>query len=58
MPRDELPAGVNADELMSYAVQHSDEHVIKFADTALDAFAHSGDSEVLAAAHRVGDLIK
>jgi hypothetical protein len=58
VPRDELPAGVHADELMSYALKHSDEHVIKFADTALDAFAHSGDSEVLAAAHRVGDLIK
>jgi hypothetical protein len=58
LPRDELPAGANADELMSYALKHSDEHVIKFADTALDAFAHSGDSEVLAAAHRVGDLIK
>ncbi len=58
LSRHELPNGVHADELMSYALQHSDEHVIKFADTALDAFAHSGDSEVLAAAQRVGDLIK
>ena len=56
--RHELPDGVHADELMSYALQHSDEHVIKFADTALDAFAHTGDSDVLAAAQRVGDLIK
>jgi hypothetical protein len=56
--RQELPDGVHADELMSYALQHSDEHVIKFADTALDAFAHTGDSDVLAAAQRVGDLIK
>ena len=58
LSRHELPNGIHADELMSYALQHSDEHVIKFADTALDAFAHSGDSEVLAAAQRVGDLIK
>jgi hypothetical protein len=58
VPRHELPDGIHADELMSYALQHSDEHVIKFADTALDAFAHTGDSEVLAAAQRVGDLIK
>ncbi|MEU0093565.1 questin oxidase family protein [Kribbella sp. NPDC006257] len=58
IPRHELPDGIHADELMSYALQHSDEHVIKFADTALDAFAHTGDSEVLAAAQRVGDLIK
>jgi hypothetical protein len=35
---------------MSYALQHSGEHVIKF--------AHTGDSGVLAAAQRVGDLIK
>jgi hypothetical protein len=58
LSRHELPDSVHADELMSYALQHSDEHVIKFADTALDAFAHTGDSDVLAAAQRVGDLIK
>ncbi|QNE18053.1 questin oxidase family protein [Kribbella qitaiheensis] len=58
LPRGELPTGIHADELMSYALKHSDEHVIKFADTALDAFAQSGKSEVLAAAQRVGDLIK
>ena len=43
---------------MPWALTHGDEHVIKFADTALDAFWHSGDSQVLAAAQRVGDLIK
>lgn len=45
-------------DLMPWALDHGDEHVIKFADTALDAFWHSGDSQVLAAAQRVGDLIK
>jgi hypothetical protein len=43
---------------MSYAATHSDEHMIKFAITAPEAFGHSGDSQVLAAAQRVGDLIK
>jgi hypothetical protein len=43
---------------MPWALAHGDEHVIKFADIALDAFRHSGDSQVLAAAQRVGDLIK
>ena len=54
---DELPK-VQAIDLMPWALTHGDEHVIKFADTALDAFWHSGDSQVLAGAQRVGDLIK
>jgi hypothetical protein len=52
----ELPPGREID-LMPWAVEHGDEHVIKFADTALEAFRHSGDPAVLAAAKRVGDLL-
>jgi hypothetical protein len=54
---DELPKPQVTD-LMPWALNHGDEHVIKFADTALDAFRHSGDLHVLTAAQRVGDLIK
>lgn len=57
LPKDELP-GAREGDLMPWAIDHGDEHVIKFADTALDAYRHSGDSDVLAAAQRVGDLIK
>jgi hypothetical protein len=34
-----------------------DEHLIKFTDTALDAFAWTGDQDALAAAGRIVGLI-
>lgn len=52
-PRDSDPVG----EVLDRAVRHGDEHVIKFSDTAVDAYARSGDPELLAAALRVGALI-
>ncbi|HEU4947318.1 MAG TPA: questin oxidase family protein [Kribbella sp.] len=58
IPRSELPAAGPADALMDFALDHGDEHVIKFADTALDAYRHSGNADTLAAVARVGVLIR
>jgi hypothetical protein len=44
-------------EVLDRAARHGDEHVIKFADTALDAFGHTGDPDVLAAALHATRLI-
>ena len=46
-----------ADDLLERAVAHSDEHVIKFADTAVDAYQRSGNPDVLAAAAHAAELI-
>lgn len=46
-----------AADLLERAVAHGDEHVIKFTDTAVDAFGYAHDPDVLAAAARVGELI-
>ncbi|MFD9701467.1 questin oxidase family protein [Lentzea sp. NPDC059081] len=46
-----------ATEVLDRAARHGDEHVIKFADTALDAFDHTGDPDVLAAALHTTRLI-
>jgi hypothetical protein len=40
------------------AVEHDDEHVIKFADTAVEVFARTGDPDAIAAALRAADLIE
>jgi hypothetical protein len=57
-----LPGSPNgpqaADETFARAVEHGDEHVIKFADTAADVFARTGDSGALAAAIRATQLIE
>ena len=47
-----------AEETFARAVEHGDEHVIKFADTAADAFARTGDPDALAAAIRATHLIE
>jgi hypothetical protein len=39
-----------ADETFARAVAHGDEHVIKFADTAIDVHARTGEASALAAA--------
>jgi len=39
------------------AVEHGDEHVIKFADTAADVYARTGNRDALAAAVRATQLI-
>jgi Questin oxidase-like len=52
------PAGTNAaEDTFARAVDHGDEHVIKFADTAADAYARTGNPDALAAAVRAADLI-
>jgi len=53
------PAGPQpAEGTFARAVDHGDEHVIKFADTAADAYARTGNPDALAAAFRAADLIE
>ncbi|WP_208297838.1 questin oxidase family protein [Actinophytocola oryzae] len=54
LPRGDDPVGV----LLDRAADHQDEHVIKFADTAVESFARTGDHDALAAAHLAADLVK
>lgn len=52
------PAGPQAaEETFAKAVEHGDEHVIKFADTAADVYARTGAGDALAAAVRATQLI-
>jgi hypothetical protein len=52
------PSGPQAaEETFARAVEHGDEHVIKFADTAADVYARTGCPDVLAAAIRATHLI-
>jgi len=44
-------------ETFARAVEHGDEHVIKFADTAADVCARTGNADALAAAIRAAQLI-
>ena len=46
-----------AEETFARAVEHGDEHVIKFADTAADVYARTGNTSALAAAVRAAQLI-
>jgi Questin oxidase-like len=53
------PAGPQATEdVFARAVEHGDEHVIKFADTAADVYARTGRPDALAAAVRATVLIE
>lgn len=47
------PVGV----LLDRAADHRDEHVIKFADTAVESYERTGNVAALAAAHLAADLI-
>ena len=52
------PAGPQAaEEVFARAVEHGDEHVIKFADTAADVYVRTGRPDALAAAVRAAALI-
>lgn len=52
------PAGMDAaGEAFAQAVDHGDEHVIKFADTAIDVHARTGSPAVLAAAIHAAQLV-
>lgn len=53
LPHADDPAGV----LLDRAADHRDEHVLKFADTAVDSFDRTGDRDALAAAHLAAELI-
>ena len=54
----EAPRGPRAaEEVFARAVDHGDEHVIKFADTAADVHARTGRPAALAAAIRAADLV-
>ncbi|HEY6313612.1 MAG TPA: hypothetical protein VIY52_22805 [Streptosporangiaceae bacterium] len=44
-------------EVLDRAVDHGDEHVIKFTDTAAEVYTRTGQAEALAAALHVGALI-
>jgi hypothetical protein len=46
-----------AEETFAQAVDHGDEHVIKFADTAADVYARTSNTDTLAAALRATQLI-
>ena len=52
-PSDSDPTGA----VLARASEHRDEHVLKFADTAVEAYERTGDPDTLAAAVRVGQLI-
>jgi hypothetical protein len=39
-------------------VEHGDEHVIKFTDTAVEAYTRTGDPDTLAAAAHVATLVE
>jgi hypothetical protein len=54
----EAPVGpLAAEEVFARAVDHGDEHVIKFADTAADVHARTGRAAALAAAIRAAELV-
>lgn len=60
-PCETLPAAPTgpgaADEVFARAVDHGDEHVIKFADTAVEVHARTSNPAALAAAIRAAELI-
>jgi hypothetical protein len=54
----DAPAGTQpAEDAFARAVDHGDEHVIKFADTAVDVYARTGNADALAAVVRAAYLI-
>jgi Questin oxidase-like len=54
---DAPPGSLAAEEVFARAVDHGDEHVIKFADTAADVYARTSSPAVLAAVIRSAELI-
>jgi hypothetical protein len=64
-PRDQLPeppGGQSREdtvsEVFARAVDHGDAHVIKFADTAVDVYARTGNPDAISAALRAAELIE
>ncbi|KKK07600.1 questin oxidase family protein [Micromonospora sp. HK10] len=50
--------GVTREDALQRAAEHGDEHVLKFADTAVEAYDRTGDPAMLAATLHVGALIE
>jgi Questin oxidase-like len=60
-PAASVAAAARADigaETFAAAVEHGDEHVIKFADTAVEVLGRTGDQDAVAAARRAMELIE
>lgn len=59
VPREELPAAPTAiADVVARSVEHGDEHVLKFTDTAVDVYERTGHPDALRAAARIADLIE
>jgi hypothetical protein len=57
--RDErTPAPSSPHDVVEQAVAHGDEHVIKFADTAVEVYERTGNPDALAAAAHARELIR
>jgi hypothetical protein len=57
--RDEhTPAPAGPHDVVEQAVAHGDEHVIKFADTAVEVFERTGNPDALAAAAHAREIIR
>jgi hypothetical protein len=60
-PEADLPVAPSgsaaAADVLAMAVEHGDAHAVKFADTAVDTFARTGDPDALSAAVRATRLI-
>lgn len=56
-PATPAPGADPAANLLDRAAHHRDEHVLKFADTAVESYERTGDPAALAAAHLAADLI-
>jgi hypothetical protein len=52
------PSEATIQDTFARAVEHGDEHVIKFADTAVEVFARTGNPDAIAAALRAIQLIE
>jgi hypothetical protein len=58
VPLPKTPSGPDAAaDVIDRSIRHGDEHVIKFTDTAVEAFQRTGDPGTLAVAMRVATLI-
>ncbi|BCJ28456.1 questin oxidase family protein [Actinocatenispora sera] len=60
LARAELPAAPRGDDpataIVERATDHGDEHVMKFTDTAVEAYERTGDPDTLAAARHIVEL--
>jgi hypothetical protein len=52
------PAPGSTLDVLDLAATHGDEHVIKFADTAVDSYERTGNEDALAAVRLAAELIE